>query len=66
MLKCFPNYSFKKAIKIVLDNKNDPDVKELVLQLLNYFVNTTDNTIDNDLVEIIRKNLYPEEVLPRP
>ena len=58
--KCFPNYSYEKAIKVILEHKDDPDVKELIIQLLEYFVNTTDNTIDNDLVNVIRNRLLPK------
>ncbi len=35
-------------------------VKELVVKLLEAYANTTDNTVDDKLVEIVKKNLLPE------
>ena len=34
-------------------------VKELVIQLLEAYAASTDNTIDDKAVELIKKNLYP-------
>ena len=34
-------------------------VKELVIQLLEAYASTTDNTIDDKAVELIKKNLFP-------
>mgnify|MGYP001190702018 FL=1 len=34
-------------------------VKELVIQLLEAYAGTTDNTIDDKAVELIKKNLFP-------
>ena len=34
-------------------------VKELVISLLEAYANTTDNTIDDKAVELIKKNLFP-------
>ena len=33
--------------------------KELVIQLLAAYASTTDNTIDDKAVELIKKNLFP-------
>jgi hypothetical protein len=57
MVNCFPNYSIKKAIQIIIDHKYDLYIKDLVIQLLENYVNMIDNTIDNDLLNIIRKHL---------
>ena len=34
-------------------------VKNLVINLLEAYANTTDNTVDNKAVELIKKNLFP-------
>ena len=34
-------------------------VKNLIIQLLEAYAKTTDNTIDDKAVEIIRRNLFP-------
>ena len=34
-------------------------VKELVIQLLEAYSESTDNTIDDKAVELIKKNLFP-------
>ena len=34
-------------------------VKNLVLQLLEAYAKSTDNTIDDKAVEIVRRNLFP-------
>jgi hypothetical protein len=34
-------------------------VKNLIIQLLEAYANTTDNTIDDKAVELIKKNLFP-------
>ena len=34
-------------------------VKELVISLLEAYANTTDNTIDDQAVALIKKNLFP-------
>ena len=34
-------------------------VKELVIQLLEAYAESTDNTIDDKAVELIKKNLFP-------
>ena len=34
-------------------------VKELVIQLLEAYAASTDNTIDDKAVELIKKNLFP-------
>jgi hypothetical protein len=34
-------------------------VKNLVIQLLEAYANSTDNTIDDKAVELIKKNLFP-------
>ena len=34
-------------------------VKELVIQLLEAYAQSTDNTIDDKAVEIVRRNLFP-------
>ena len=34
-------------------------VKNLVIQLLEAYANSTDNTIDDKAVEIVRRNLFP-------
>ena len=35
-------------------------VKELVVKLLEAYAKTTDNTVDDKLVELVKKNLLPE------
>lgn len=50
---------FHKAMKTVLDHKDDPQIKELVLHLLNNLVTKDDNLIDDIIVNIIKKRLYP-------
>ena len=34
-------------------------VKNLIVQLLEAYANTTDNTIDDKAVELIKRNLFP-------
>ncbi len=34
-------------------------VKELVISLLEAYANSTDNTIDDQAVQLIKKNLFP-------
>ena len=34
-------------------------VKELVVKLLEAYAKTTDNTVDDKLVELVKKNLLP-------
>ena len=34
-------------------------VKNLVIQLLEAYANSTDNTIDDKAVEIVKRNLFP-------
>ena len=34
-------------------------VKNLIIQLLEAYANTTDNTIDDKAVELIKRNLFP-------
>ena len=34
-------------------------VKNLVINLLEAYANTTDNTVDDKAVELIKKNLFP-------
>jgi len=34
-------------------------VKNLIVQLLEAYAKTTDNTIDDKAVEIVRRNLFP-------
>ncbi len=34
-------------------------VKNLLVQLLEAYANTTDNTIDDKAVEIVKRNLFP-------
>ena len=34
-------------------------VKNLIIQLLEAYANTTDNTIDDKAVEIVKRNLFP-------
>jgi len=34
-------------------------VKNLIIQLLEAYANSTDNTIDDKAVEIVRRNLFP-------
>jgi len=34
-------------------------VKNLVINLLEAYANTTDNTVDDQAVELIKKNLFP-------
>ena len=34
-------------------------VKELVIQLLEAYAESTDNTIDDKAVELVKKNLFP-------
>ncbi|AGG54521.1 hypothetical protein CYYG_00019 [Cyanophage SS120-1] len=36
-------------------------VKELVVKLLEAYAKSTDNTIDDKAVELVRKNLFPEK-----
>ena len=38
-------------------------VKELVIQLLEAYAASTDNTIDDKAVELIKKNLFPGSYL---
>ena len=35
-------------------------VKELVVKLLEAYAKNTDNTVDDKLVELVKKNLLPE------
>ena len=35
-------------------------VKELVVKLLEAYAKTTDNTVDDKLVELVKKNLLPK------
>ena len=35
-------------------------VKELVIKLLEAYAKNTDNTVDDKLVELVKKNLLPE------
>lgn len=51
--------SFEKAMQTVLEHKDDPQIKELVLRLLNNLVTKDDNLIDDIVVDIIKKRLYP-------
>jgi len=34
-------------------------VKNLIIQLLEAYANSTDNTIDDKAVEIVKRNLFP-------
>ena len=34
-------------------------VKELIIQLLEAYAESTDNTIDDKAVELVKKNLFP-------
>jgi hypothetical protein len=34
-------------------------VKNLIVQLLEAYANSTDNTIDDKAVEIVKRNLFP-------
>ena len=36
-------------------------VKQLVVNLLEAYSNTTDNTVDDKLTALVKKNLLPEE-----
>ena len=35
-------------------------VKELIVKLLEAYAKSTDNTVDDKLVELVKKNLLPE------
>ena len=45
---------------IVFAVANSKAVKELVVKLLEAYAKTTDNTVDDKLVELVKKNLLPE------
>jgi hypothetical protein len=34
-------------------------VKELVIQLLEAYAESTDNTVDDQVVQLVKKNLFP-------
>ena len=36
-------------------------VKELIVKLLEAYAKSTDNTVDDKLVELVKKNLLPKE-----
>ena len=40
---------------------NTKAVKELVINLLEAYSKTTDNTVDDKLTALVKKNLLPEE-----
>lgn len=59
LFKTCSKVSFDKAIRVVMDHKDDPEIKELVLRLLNNLVTKDDNMIDDMIVKIIKERLYP-------
>ena len=44
---------------VLLEFLSSSAVKELVIQLLEAYAQSTDNTIDDKAVEIVRRNLFP-------
>lgn len=56
--KCF-EVSFDKAVKVILDHQDDPEVKALIIKLLNGLVVKDDNLIDDIIVNVIKEKLYP-------
>lgn len=51
--------SFEQAMQTVLEHKDDPQIKELLLCLLNNLVTKDDNKIDEFIVDVIKNRLYP-------
>lgn len=49
---CFP-----WAVKTIQDNLDDPMIVELFLELLEHLASKTDNSIDNELVVLIKHRL---------
>ncbi len=62
MFKCFSSYSLKKAIDVIMKHKDDPCIKQVILELLKYLSSTTDNNIDDEIVNIIKERLYPQKI----
>ena len=44
---------------VLMAFRSSSAVKELVIQLLEAYAASTDNTIDDKAVELIKKNLFP-------
>ena len=61
-LKALEAEAAKKKPKRKTKAKRDDsiDVKELVVKLLEAYSKTTDNTIDDKLTALVKKNLLPE------
>jgi hypothetical protein len=59
MKNCFEQLSYNKAVTIIMKNKDDPRIKELILYLLDSLVIKDDNQVDEIVVKFIKERLYP-------
>lgn len=50
---CFP-----WALKTIQEHQDDPETIELFLKLLEHLATKTDNSIDNELVALVKYRLY--------
>lgn len=49
-----------RAIAVVMNHQNELYMKRMIIRILQNYANTTDNDIDNEVVDIIeRMLLYP-------
>ena len=60
MAKSGASKGAKKIKPIIFAFLKTNAVKELVVKLLEAYAKTTDNTVDDKLVELVKKNLLPE------
>ena len=47
---------------ILIKIATHPSVKNLVIELLEKYVNTTDNSIDNEILKVVKELLFKPQV----